>query len=195
MIDTVPYVNIHTHKNVENQTTILTVGVHPYDAETLSVESLQLDDSIDAIGEIGLDFACAVNREEQIKVFRAQLRIAERCSLPVVLHSVRAFEVVCKILGEYELAGVIFHGFIGSLQQAQYAVYRGYYLSFGHRTFASPKTLDALRNINIDNIFLETDDEPIAIEEIYKKVGEYRDENPEELREKIYKNYIKLFTK
>ncbi len=193
MRDIAPYINIHTHREEQNHRSIVTVGVHPYDADSLAFESLQVGLDVEAIGEIGLDYSCAVDRDEQQRVFRAQLLIAQNHKLPVVLHCVKAFYPTCKILEEYNLAGVIFHGFIGSLQMAQYATSRGYYLSFGHRTFASPKTLDAIRNTKIDSIFFETDDEPISIEEIYRKAGEYREEDSEELREKIYKNYIKLF--
>lgn len=82
---------------------------------------------------------------QQEELFRAQLELAERRGLPVVLHCVRAFEPVMKELERHHLRAVIFHGFIGSPQQARRALARGCMLSFGERTFASPRTLEALR--------------------------------------------------
>lgn len=62
-----------------------------------------------------------------------------------MLHCVRAFEPVMLELAAREPRAVIFHGFIGSPEQARRALEKGYYLSFGVRTFSSPKTMEALR--------------------------------------------------
>ncbi|MFI3323355.1 MAG: TatD family hydrolase [Rikenellaceae bacterium] len=192
-----PYINIHTHREVENELTISTHGIHPYHSESgarLSPESI--DNSIEAIGEIGLDFSRPINPETQESLFREQLDIALSQGLPVVIHAVRAVDRVLEILKEYKgLKAVIFHGFIGSMQQAQRATDSGYFLSFGHRTFSSPKSLEALRNTPITNLFFETDQHDITIEEIYKMGTEFRTESIEELREAIYKNYINIFKK
>ncbi len=196
MRDNLPYVNIHTHKKGENELTIKCVGIHPYDAEKgLQLRMEEVDPSIEAIGEIGLDYSRDIDRTAQQKLFEQQLLIAEQLALPVVIHSVRAFEDVMKSLNGRELKAVIFHGFIGSKEQASAALKRGYYLSFGHRCFNSPKSLDALRNTPISNIFLETDESDIPIEGIYKRASEIRKENLEELKIELYKNYIDIFNK
>ena len=194
MIDIAPYVNIHTHRSSPSQREITSIGVHPYDAEkgTFDREKM-LSATVDAIGEIGLDFSVNVDRQMQESIFREQLQIAQSRHLPVVIHCVRAFEPIFKILGEYKLKAVIFHGFIGSYEQASKAISRNYYLSFGHRCFTSPKTLNVLHNIQINNVFFETDDAPIDIKEIYELASQYREETVAELRDKTYKNYINLF--
>ncbi len=192
-----PYINIHTHRALENELTISTHGIHPYLSESgakLSPESI--DSSIEAIGEIGLDFSRSIDPEIQESLFAQQLDIALSRGLPVVIHAVRAVDRVLEILKGYKgLKAVIFHGFIGSVQQAQHATDSGYFLSFGHRTFTSPKTLDALRNIPITKLFFETDEHDITIEEIYKMGAEFRPESIEKLRKEIYKNYEKIFKK
>ncbi len=195
MSDKLPYINIHTHSPKEDELTITTIGVHPYDAEKYSTEVLEanITPQIDAIGEIGLDYSIDVDRATQETLFRDQLEIAQRAQLPVVIHAVRSFDMALKIIGDYRLKAVIFHGFIGSLQQAEAAQCKGYYLSFGHRCFTSPKTLDSLRNSLIDNMFLETDNEEISIEDIYKQALEYRSESEIEFKEKIYNNYKRVF--
>ena len=186
--------DIHTHNAQAHTQTIETVGIHPWHAligEVAEVE--RLAPSVDAVGEIGLDYACEVGHEEQTAVFRAQLAIAERLEKPVVLHCVRAFEDVIRIVSEYRLKAVIFHGFIGSIEQAQRAVRQGFYLSFGERTFRSPKSIKALRSTPLSHLFVESDESTTPIEEIYAKIAALRDIKVEELLQATEENFGRIF--
>ena len=136
---------------------------------------------------------CGVAREAQTAALRAQLRLARERGLPVVLHCVRAFEPLMRELAACPPPAAIFHGFIGSPEQARQAVAKGYYLSFGERTFASRKTLEALREVPSDRLFFETDDSPAAIETIYARAAEVRRTTVEELRRATAENYRRLF--
>ena len=186
-------IDIHTHNAQTNAQTVVAVGIHPWHAleANLSAVEAQIADA-DAVGEIGLDFACDVPREVQMDVFRAQLAIAERHQKAVVLHCVRAFEEVMKVLADYNLPAVIFHGFIGSPEQAQRAVTQGYYLSFGERTFRSPKTIEAMRSTPLSSLFVETDESPTPIEEIYDKIAELRGIPTDNLTIATEENFKKL---
>ena len=148
---------------------------------------------VQAIGETGLDFACPVPREAQFAALRAQLDLARRTGRPVVLHCVRAFEPLMRELAACEPRAVIFHGFIGSPEQAQQALRRGYYLSFGERTFASSKTLRALRETPLGQLFFETDAAGVTIEEIYARAAEASGRPVEELQRATLENYKRLF--
>ena len=186
--------DIHTHNAQTHAQTIETVGIHPWHAaigDLAEVEQFAL--SVDAIGEIGLDYACEVSREVQTAVFRAQLAIAEQLEKPVVLHCVRAFEDTIKIIGEYRLKAVIFHGFIGSKEQAQRAVNQGYYLSFGERTFRSPKSIEALHSTPLSHLFIESDESPTPIEDIYAKIADLRGITPAELLLATEENFKRIF--
>ena len=173
-------VNIHTHRPADGQTTLLCAGIHPWladDASPADAAALRgvLGASLDkaqAIGETGLDFACTASRTAQERLFRAHLELAAGMRLPVVIHCVRAFEPTMKILGEYPLRRVLFHGFIGSVQQAQRAVEAGYRLSFGVRSLRSPRTVEAMRTVPAEKIFVETDDDPVTIDEVYRMAAE-----------------------
>ena len=88
----------------------------------------------------------------------------------------------------------IFHGFIGSPEQARRAVGKGYYLSFGLRAFASPKTLESLRETPLSQLFLETDDSDVPIEEIYARAAKVKGVTPEELQRATLENYGRIFT-
>ncbi|MFI3249026.1 MAG: TatD family hydrolase [Rikenellaceae bacterium] len=196
------YVNIHTHNENDEASPITTVGIHPWSAEQHNLKDPQIKklfeqdlSSADAVGEIGLDFAAEVDRESQKELFVIQLKLAKKHKKPIILHCVKAFEPTMQILSTFPIQGVIFHGFIGSAQQMNQAVERGYYMSFGERTFASPKTLKALRECPLDRLLLETDTANISIEEIYERVTKYRIEELDELKKAIYENYKRIFPK
>ena len=189
-------VNIHTHYPKNNELTLSTIGIHPYDAEGASTDSIfaiERDvEGYDAIGEIGLDFACSTNREQQLLNFQAQLEIAQKSAKGVVIHCVRAFEAVMDILKNYTLKFVIFHGFIGSTEQAARAAKCGYYLSFGERTFRSPKSIEALKNYPTELLFLETDESSTDIDQIYSQVSEILGVTEAILVDITNENYTKI---
>ena len=166
-------------------------GVHPSDAE----QGLPLPDftTADMIGETGLDFARDIDREKQEVLFRSHLAEAERLQKPVVVHSVKAFEEVMRILAEYRICGVLLHGFIGSVEQAKRAFDRGYFLSFGSRSLRSPRTVEVIRQAPIGQIFVESDDDPECdIVALYNEVAELRHTTTDELRNELIKNYKRL---
>jgi len=144
--------------------------------------------------ERGLDVGRGADRAAQLSALRTQLRLARERGLPVVLHCVRAFEPLMRELAASEPRAVIFHGFIGSPEQARQALAKGYCLSFGERTFASPKTLAALRETPLSQLFLETDDSPVPIAEIYARAAEAKGVPEEELQRAILDNYKRIFT-
>ena len=187
-------VDIHTHNAQTEAQTIVAVGIHPWhalEADLSAVEACIAD--VDAVGEIGLDFAYDVPSEIQISIFRAQLTLAEQHKKAVVLHCVRAFEEVMKVLADYNLPAVIFHCFIGSPEQAQRAVAQGYYLSFGERTFRSPKTIEAMRSTPLSSLFVETDESSTPIEDIYEKIAILRGISVAELVTATEDNFKRIF--
>lgn len=187
-------VDIHTHNTHTQAQTIDCEGIHPWHATDGDISAIEFAAvAADAIGEIGLDFACDTPHEVQIAIFQAQLAIAERLEKPVVLHCVKAFEEVMRILRNYSLKAVIFHGFIGSVEQAQRAVTQGYYLSFGERTFRSPKTIEALRSTPLSHLFVESDESTTPIEKIYEDIATLQGVPSEQLIERVKDNFYSIF--
>ena len=165
-----------------------------YAADLCGVDRIFSVGGAQAVGETGLDFVRGADRAAQLSALRTQLRLARERGLPVVLHCVRAFEPLMRELAASEPRAVIFHGFIGSPEQARPALAKGYCLSFGERTFASPKTLAALRGTPLSQLFLETDDSPVPIAEIYARAAEAKGVPEEELQRAILDNYKRIFT-
>lgn len=187
------FVDIHTHHPTPEVLSPRMAGIHPWDAE----KGLELPDfaQCDIIGETGLDLSCGVDLERQKELFYLHLEQAEKLCKPVVLHVVRSFEQVIKILANYRLKGVVFHGFIGSKQQAVEALKRGYYLSFGERLQSSPRTREAIAATPLDRIFAETDDNALLnVATIYDAIAEIKGIAREQLAEAIEKNYKTLIT-
>ena len=175
------FVNIHTHRPTGRGIELRTAGIHPWNADKEDVSTIApLLGEVQAVGETGLDFVRGADRAVQLAAFRAQLALARERRLPVVLP--------CRP------RAVIFHGFIGSPEQARRAVLKGYYLSFGLRAFASPKTLESLREIPLSQLFLETDDSDVPIEEIYARAAKVKGVTPEELQRATLENYGRIFT-
>lgn len=193
-----PFVDIHTHRFTGCCIEPRARGIHPWQAADQNVEFAVTDAMFadaDVVGETGLDFACGVDRVAQERLFRLHLDAVQRLCLPVVLHCVRAFEPVMNILREYRLRTAIFHGFIGSEQQATRAVGRGYYLSFGPATTRSPRTVAALRSVPLERIFAETDDTDADIADVYGMICRVRGVEMETLKERLAQNYYDIFDK
>jgi len=196
------FVNIHTHRPTGCGIELRTADIHPWDAPQADAAALdrlarELESGgVQAVGETGLDFVQAADngtRQAQIELFRAQLALACRYGLPVVLHCVKAFEQTMRLLREQEPRAVIFHGFIGSPEQARQALERGYCLSFGERTFASPRTVEALKGTPLSQLFLETDDSETPVKTIYTRVAELLALSVEELKRATTENYERIF--
>lgn len=189
-----PFVDIHTHHPTE-ALTISFVGIHPWDAAHATAPSEAEYVAADAVGEIGLDFACGVDCKAQRNLLDKELTRAERLAKPVVLHCVKAFECLMRELKGRKLQAVIFHGFIGSKEQAAKALERGCYLSFGARTESSPKTLEALRTTPLERLFVESDESTRPIEELYATIARLRGVTIEELQAATLRNYKRIFCK
>lgn len=90
------------------------------------------DERLVAIGEIGLDFFVpGLDAARQEQFYRAQLQLARRFDLPVILHVRRSADRLIKHLREVPVAGGIAHAFNGSQQQAQAFIDMGFKLGFG----------------------------------------------------------------
>lgn len=124
------------------------LGLHPWWVKEHSAsecrEALQRLESllqahrgqIAGVGELGLDFSKDGRSSAllQLEVFEAQLDIAARLSMPLVLHLVHAHERSLEILTRHaastRLRGIV-HAFTGSLEIARQYLALGLKLSIG----------------------------------------------------------------
>jgi len=144
------------------------IGVHPHDAKDVTPDTLkQLRDMaqnvrVCAIGETGLDFHYNFSkRPDQLRVFSAQLQIAQEFNLPVIVHCRNAFDETMDTLERFGrgVKGVVLHCFSGSPEQAKRVLEFGCHISFtGVVTFKSAdQTRRAAEAVPVDRLMLETD--------------------------------------
>jgi len=147
------------------------LGIHPLYVDRASDDDLAaLDEALGqggcvAVGEIGLDFYVAgSDAARQREFYLAQLEIARRHGLPVILHSRRAVDEVLAGLRRVGVAGGIAHAFNGSSQQARAFIDLGFKLGFGGAmTFSGSTRIRRLAaELPLEAIVLETDAPDIA---------------------------------
>ena len=165
------------------------LGIHPLfvpqardgdlDALDAALSAHRDDPRLVAVGEIGLDFfvpaLCEpIMRERQIRFYRAQLRLARKHGLPVILHVRRSADVLLKYLREQRVVGGIAHAFNGSAQQASHFLGLGFKLGFGGAcTFEPARQLRALASaLPLSALVLETDAPDIPPQWLYATAGQ-----------------------
>ena len=191
------------------------MGLHPEETrndykEKLRIIEKYVNDSIVAIGEIGLDFYWDDTfRKEQMEVLAEQLHWAKDLGLPVSLHTRNAFPEMFKVLDHEQdgrLAGVM-HCFNGTLDEAKTALSYGFHLGLGGViTYKNCSVKEFLADIPTDRIVLETDDpylppvpyrgqrnEPAYIVKTSEKVADIYGVTAEEICRITSENAIKLF--
>ena len=142
------------------------LGVHPEDIYALpedylqQLEELAKHSKVKAIGEMGLDYHYeSYDRELQIKVFREQLQLADKLSMPIIIHSRDATADTLEILHDLSPKKAVMHCFSGSAETAREILSLGLYISFtGVITFKNARrAVEACAEVPLDRLMLETD--------------------------------------
>jgi TatD DNase family protein len=200
------------------------LGIHPWNTKDLALKELEntvqliLDHVNDpktvAIGEIGLDpkyIEGAENRQEleelQHRVFHEMLNIAEKTSLPTVIHSRGAAPQIVGMLPSYNVKKVLLHWFSRPLELLPEITDRGYYISEGPPAAYSKSTKEIIKQTPLENLLTETDGpvryfgrpfkgkttSPAFIPVIVEAIAETKDIKKEEVALQIYKNFTRFF--
>lgn len=145
------------------------VGIYPADAQSLGdgiesalgeIEALLSHSRVVALGEIGLDYHYdGTDRERQLYAFEAQLDMARRHDIPVVIHDREAHGDVLDALTRHPGVRGMLHSFSGSAEMARQLTDMGFYISFsGTVTYKSAaKVKRAAESVPSDRILTETD--------------------------------------
>lgn len=152
-----------------------------------------------AIGETGIDRAIDSELEDQKELFLWHLSIAEKYSLPLVIHSVRAGADFLQIIKENRPSTAwIFHDFRGNqaLMMDILRLHPESYFSFGMSIDNSSQIRELIRLVPIGNLFLETDDQKhLDIHDIYLRAAHQLDIDLEFLKAQIWLNFKKITQK
>jgi len=192
------------------------VGRHPH--ETAGFDDLALEEieraaahpRARAIGETGLDYyRDHAPRDDQRRAFEAQLELAARAALPVVIHTRAAEDDTFAVLREHSdsVPVVVMHCF-STPDRLGECVERGYMCSFaGNVTY--PKAADlqeAARHVPDELLLVETDspylapqpvrgkpNEPANVAHTARFVADLRGVSYEDLERTVAANFERVF--
>jgi TatD DNase family protein len=189
------------------------LGIHPHEAGTATSEDLdELRELLShpkavAVGETGLDwYRDYAPRDDQQRIFVAQLELATELGKPVVIHTRAADDDTFAQLTDFP-GTVVLHCF-SSPHLLPTALERGWYVSFaGNATF--PKAVDlrlAATQVTAERILAETDspylapqpvrgrrNEPANVVHTVAALAEARGDEPVELEQQIERNAAECF--
>jgi TatD DNase family protein len=193
------------------------VGVHPHEASNVPDNFLQVFEEllehkkVVAIGECGLDYYRMLSsKEQQRKVFEAQLKFAKDVDLPVIVHVRDAYDEAYEIISRVGLPtrGGVVHAFSADEEWALKFVELGMYIGVGGPiTYPNNHKLRrAVMTVGIENILSETDcpylapqpirgkrNEPIYVRFVVEKIARILDMDIEDVAETLVKNAEELF--
>lgn len=193
---------------------LFAAGIHPHEAKAVTEETLtQLAELLGkgavALGECGLDFYRNFSpKDAQVKVFRAQLRLAKSLDLPVILHERAAWPEFLAILREEGPVRGVIHAFCGDLLRAQEALSLGLFLGIGGPlTYPKNQALrKALPQIPLGRVLLETDcpylppqnfrgqrNDPLKVEHVAEALAAIVGLRTEEVAEITFQNACQFF--
>ena len=133
-------------------------GIHPWFVKNNSIKELKpliTKHKPDFIGEIGLDYLHPEAKLQQ-EIFTAQLNLAYEFNLPVIIHSIRAYNDVLKILKSYNIRGII-HGFNSNYLIAKEFTKLEFLLGIGNNISKNSKITQSIQDIGISNLVFESD--------------------------------------
>ena len=138
------------------------IGIHPQNSDREDLEKFREIfssnlQSIDGVGEIGLDGTYNVPISRQEQVFHAMLELAESTRKPVSIHSRRMLDSVLEILSSYHIKSALLHWFAGSKKQLAKCMDSGLYVSYGPPLVYSEDKKVLLKKTDRDRFLVETD--------------------------------------
>jgi len=196
------------------------VGLHPLDADKWTEDFAekirglaQSDARVVAIGEMGLDFYKAENRDLQIQVFEAQLAIAQQLDLPVIIHCRDAAREMVELLQARRERGDrvrgVMHCWSGTPEETQWFLDLGFFISFsGIVTFKNAQAVhESAQIVPGDRLLVETDcpflapvpyrgkgrNQPAYVRYVADRVAELRNESVAAIAEQTTANAMELF--
>jgi len=215
----VPFIDIHTHhpmnsaeilsipsfflqnidfKNVIN--TPFSAAIHPWHAAKFfhgqvraMLDALIEQPGLIAIGETGLDRVCTANFQQQKLLFELHLEFAENHHKPMIIHAVKSWNDLILYLKKAKVPFIL-HGYSGGTELTKQLIDLGCYFSVGKRLLQiTPRFREAFQIIPLTSLFLETDDSPSDIREIYQEASKILNIPLDQFKIQLNQNFKNLF--
>jgi len=195
-----------------------TAGIQPWNTKQLKPNEVKqtVDLIVEnkrkllAVGEIGLDATYSGTGEPteiQMQVFQEMLSVAEKTSLPVIIHSRGATSQIVNMLPSYKVDKVILHWFSQPQSLISTIMDRGYYITEGPAAVFSGAIKKVIQEIALTNLITETDGPvrfrakpfngklttPSCIPTIVEGIAKLKELNQTEVANQIYENFVTFF--
>ncbi len=225
----------------QNKNIFVTIWIHPCDIWKLDLEETieklgniykENKEKIVAIWEIWLDYYriekdsekffeswkikdkqkyISETKIKQKYFFEAQINLAKKLNLPIVIHNRESKDDIFEILKKLDFKNFVFHCFSENLNFAEKLLdfAPNAMISFsGIVTFKSAENVrEAAKNLPLKNILAETDspyltpvpfrwkqeNEPIFTRYVIEEIANLRNENVEKIAESIFQNSKNFF--
>ena len=197
---------------------IATMGLHPcsvdenFQKELYIIENWLSKRKFAAIGEMGTDlYWDKTFFDEQKEAFIIQANWAKKYKMPIIIHCRESFlptiEMVENLQDTEKTLKGVFHCFTGTQETAERVIKAGFMLGIGGvLTYKNSNLGDALKNIDLKHIILETDspylppvphrgarNEPSFVPIIAQKLAEIKNISLEEIAKITTENAKRLF--
>ena len=195
------------------------IGIHPWNTKQLRPN--EVEDTVDlivknqknqnliAIGEIGLDATYSGTGEPthlQEKVLKEMLLVAEKTSLPVIIHSRGSTPKIVNELSSYNIKKVILHWFSQPHSLIPQIIDRGYYVSEGPTVLYSKDIQKIIKQIPIKYLLTETDGPvrfrgpfkgklttPSFIPMVVEAIADLKGKQKNQIANQIFDNFVDFF--
>lgn len=153
------------------------VGIHPWRVSlgweeeiTQIQEYVQGNEQVLAIGEAGFDRLKGPDIPQQKEAFSAQASLAARLEIPLILHCVKAHDLLLEYLKSAKNPpNIIWHGWNQKPELARQLLPFPVFFSFGKHILHSDSNAEKwLKSCPLERVFFETDASGAEIGSIYQ---------------------------
>jgi TatD DNase family protein len=196
------------------------LGIHPWNTKQLKPNEVQetVDlisenaenrEKVVAVGEIGLDASYSGSGEPtelQIQVFHEMLSVAEKLSLPVIIHSRGTTSKIVSMLPSYKIRKVLLHWFSQPHSLIPTIVDRGYYITEGPPSVFSNGIREVIRRMPLTKLMTETDGPvrfrgpfkdqlttPSFIPAVVEAIAQLKGKEKTVVADQIFQNFVDFF--
>jgi len=215
----IPFIDIHTHHPLNSEeilsvpslflqdvdfkkviNTPFSAAIHPWHAAKFlpgqvraMLEALIKQPGLIAIGETGLDRVCTADFQQQKLLFELHLEFAENHHRPLIIHAVKSWNDLIPYLKKVKVPFIL-HGYSGGTELTKQLIDLGCYFSVGKSVLKmTPRFREAFQLIPLTSLFLETDDSPSDIREIYQEASKILNIPLDSFKIQLNQNFKNLF--
>ncbi|MBI2017962.1 TatD family hydrolase [Candidatus Daviesbacteria bacterium] len=205
-------------KKIKKITVFSTIGIHPHEALRLAplaqgklLEEIyrSAPEKVVAVGECGLDFKEVDENTKNLqrKLFQAQIDLAKKLNLPLIVHCREAWDEVLEMTKDHF---GIYHCYSGDLSITQKVLSSRFLVSFAcNLTYPKNEYLrEAVKILPLERIVLETDspflppqskrgkrNEPANVLEVARIVAQVKNLSTEEIARQTSTNVVHLLSR